>query len=134
MKSSWRSLVVLALACSILLAIPSFAAGVPANPWTATRKAMSALPPDPPDPPDPGCFTYHNDTRYCNVVKIKNGVCVHNRWGQIHNGQTGAECSNCFDTVNNSQDFLVSQYTTPLEEGCYPYNDCQTGTVYTCAN
>lgn len=79
------------------------------------------------------CYTYWSDVRYCNVVKIKDGVCVHNRWGQYHDGQTGTTCyPSCYDTVNNSLDFFVSQYETPLEEGCYPYNDCQFGTVYTC--
>ena len=82
--------------------------------------------------PDPGCFTYTNDLRYCNVVKVKDGVCVHNRWGQYHSGQTGTNCSNCYDTVNNSLDFLVDHFETPLEEGCTPYNDCQFGTVNTC--
>lgn len=66
------------------------------------------------------------------LVKVKNGACVHNRWGQYHNGQTGPNCTNCFDTVNSSLDFLVDHFTTPLEEGCTPYNDCQTGTVFTC--
>jgi hypothetical protein len=79
-----------------------------------------------------GCYTYTNDIRYCNVVKIKNGVCVHNRWGQYHNGQTGPYCEFCYDTVNNDLDFLVDHFETPLENGCYPYNDCQVGTVYTC--
>ena len=78
------------------------------------------------------CYTYSSDLRYCNVVKIKNGVCVHNRWGQYHDGQFGPSCPYCYDTVNNDLDFLVSHYETPLEEGCYPYNDCQVGTVYTC--
>ena len=77
------------------------------------------------------CYTYQDDVRYCNVVKINDGVCVHKRWGQSHDGQFGNGCF-CYDTVDNSQDFLVDHYTTPLSEGCYPYNDCQFGTVYTC--
>lgn len=79
------------------------------------------------------CYTYSNDIRYCNVVKIKDGVCVHNRWGQYHNGQTGPSCLDCYDTVNNIFDFIVDHYETPLEEGCTPVNECQFGTVYTCS-
>lgn len=129
MKRVWRCVVNLTLACSVLLVLPSAQAAPASHRGSANRVVRASIWPD----PDPGCFTYTNDIRYCNIVKVKNGVCVHNRWGQHHYGQTGPECTNCFDTVNNSQDFLVDHYTTPLEEGCYPYDDCQTGTVYTCA-
>jgi hypothetical protein len=145
MRNAWKSFVYVgAVVCVVLLANPSHAqmSQEPDARWTTPETpAQSSLSDDPmmtvmsdPDPdPDPNnCFTYTNDLRYCNVVKVKNGVCVHNRWGQYHNGQTGPDCLDCFDTVNNSLDFFVSHTETPLEEGCYEYNDCQFGTVYTC--
>jgi len=133
MKNVWRSVVYLTLTCSVLLALPSAqAGGLPAFHGGGKNRIVKASWPD----PDPGCFVYFDDIRYCNVVKTRNDntVCVHKRWGQHHYGQTGPDCTNCFDTVNNDNDFLVESFTTPIEEGCEPYNDCQFGTVYTCAN
>jgi len=129
MKTTWRSLVYVGvLTSAFLLANPSSAQIGPAaesDAWSENLTAMSD-----PNPPDPNCFTYQDDLRYCNVVKVKNGVCVHNRWGQYHNGVTGASCTECYDAVDNSRDFLVSHTETPLEEGCYPYNDCQFTTLW----
>src|SRR4051794_23572279 len=123
MKTICRNLLTLGiLVCALAFALPSQAQGRHSDPWSKAKGPSAPK-------PTSTCFTYSNDLRYCNVVKIKNGQCVHNRWGQYHNGQTGPDCDFCYDTVNNAYDFLVDHYTTPLEEGCFPYNDCQTGTV-----
>lgn len=129
MKTAWRTLVPFGiLGCALLFASPSQAQEPASAAWSGGFTAVASDPD--PDPPDPGCFTYTNDLRYCSVVKVKDGVCVHNRWGQYHNGQTGPNCTNCFDAVDNSRDFLVSHTETPLEQGCYPYNDCQFTTIW----